>query len=126
MTYPFLFPKKTLTMRVQLIVSALLLTMLACAADDGRMASEITRQSTKVSTAQKAFEVESTRLVQLQDSLQINIRKNVDLGMKTELAKSTEESRLDMQSTVVVAAEKNLKLQEEYLALLRRQLQNMQ
>ena len=112
-------------MRVQLIVATLLLTMLACAADHSRMESEITRQNNKVSTAQKAFEVESARLVQLQDSLQINIRKNVDLGMKTELAKSTEESRLDMQRTVVVAAEKNLKLQEEYLALLRRQFQNM-
>ncbi|MBB30530.1 MAG: hypothetical protein CME25_16695 [Gemmatimonadetes bacterium] len=88
------------------------------------MGNEVSNQLQKVSDAREMLKLETARLVELRDSLQINIRKNQDLGMRSTLAKSTETSRLEMQRTVIAAAEKNLKLQEEYLALLKRQIQN--
>ena len=111
-------------MRIQLFLCSLFSVVLSCSAESSRLGNEVSNQVQKVSDAREMLKLETARLVELRDSLQINIRKNQDLGMRSALAKSTETSRLEMQRTVVAAAEKNLKLQEEYLALLKRQIQN--
>ena len=105
---------------------SVMLLLVSCAPESVGLEKEIVKQGGKTRDAEQLFRKAASRLEELQDSLQINITTNVDLGMKPDIAKSTENSRLEMQRTVLVAAEKNFKLQQEYLSLLKKQLQDTQ
>jgi hypothetical protein len=101
-----------------------MLLLVSCSSENLGLEKEVTKQAAKALDAEQVFREASSRLEELRDSLQINITNSIDLGMKPHIAKSTENARLEMQKTVLVAAKKNLELQQEYLILLKKQLQD--
>ena len=72
-------------------------------------------QKMKVSQAQKVLREERIRLQTLRDSLQSEIRRNIDLGIPEEQAEKIEHARIKIQETIVMASERNLIAQRALL-----------
>ena len=72
-------------------------------------------QKTKVAQAQQTLREERIRLQTLRDSLQSEIRRNIDLGIPKEQAEQIEHARIKIQETIVMASEKNLSAQQALL-----------
>ena len=72
-------------------------------------------QKMKVSQAEKTLSEERIRLKTLRDSLQSEIRRNIDLGIPKEQAEQIEHARIKIQETIVVASERNLSAQQALL-----------
>ncbi len=102
---------------------AVLLFLVACGQGAERAQAEIDEQEKKIVYAKTIIQLEKKRLVELQDSLEINIRLNIALNMDTTTAAVIEKERLDLQETLVETAKRNLDSQEEFQALLKKRLQ---
>ncbi len=102
---------------------AVFLFLVACGQDAGRVQAEIAAQEKKIVHAKTVFALEQKRQVELQDSLEINIRQNIALNMDTTAAMSIEKDRLKLQETIVETSKRNLDSQEEFQALLKKRLQ---
>ena len=72
-------------------------------------------QKMKVTQAQKTLREERIRLQTLRDSLQSEIRRNIDLGIPEEQAEKIEHARIKIQETIVMASERNLIAQRALL-----------
>ncbi|MDA0746721.1 MAG: hypothetical protein O2954_09380 [bacterium] len=96
----------------------------ACGANTDRLKTEITTQEQKVAASQDAHRLSLDRLQELRDSLQINIAQNLKLGLNEEQARKVEQARINSQQTVAEAEAQALTIQQEYLALLKKQLQD--
>ncbi len=72
-------------------------------------------QKMKVSQAEKTLSEERIRLKTLRDSLQIEIRRNIALGIPKEQSEQIEHARIKIQETIVVASERNLAAQQALL-----------
>ena len=110
-------------MKFPLCVIAALLVLSACGRGAERLQTEIAGQEKKIVAARTVFELEQKRMAELRDSLEINIRRNIELRMDTTTAAAIEKERLELQRTIVEAAKRNLRSQEEFLALLKKRLQ---
>ena len=102
---------------------AVFLFLVACGQGAERVQAEIDEQEKKIVNAKTIVQLEQKRLVELQDSLEINIRQNIALNMDTTSATSIEKERLKLQETIVETAKRNLDSQQEFLALLKKRMQ---
>lgn len=107
----------------RLFLVAALVALTACGRDAERLQTEIDGQKKKIVEARTVFQLEQKRMGELRDSLEINIRRNVELKLDSTTAASIEKERLKLQGTVVEAAKRNLHSQQEFLALLKKRLQ---
>lgn len=108
----------------RLFLVAALVALNACGRDAERLQTEIAGQEKKIVEARTVFQLEQKRMGELRDSLEINIRRNVELNMDSTTAASIEKERLELQGTIVEAAKRNLHSQQEFLALLKKRLQD--
>ena len=104
---------------------ALCLMFLGCNRSPQQIQAEIAAQEKKVRKAEIEYDQAKARLTEMQDSLQIKIRQNVDLNMSREQAEAEERTLIKIQQAIVKAAGKNLEQQRDYLALLRKTRQDM-
>ena len=112
-------------MKSHLPLLAVFLILVACGRDAEPVKAEIAAQEKKIVHAKTIFQLEQKRLVELQDSLKINIRQNIALNMDTTTATAIEKERLELQETLVETAKRNLNSQQEFLALLKKRLQTL-
>lgn len=112
--------------RQGIVVCLLALLAFAGCSDQERREKEVSAQETKVESARKSLKKADARLAQMRDSLQTKIKASIALGMAADEAKKLEEALVESQRTVVDAEQKNLKLKEEYLGLLRLQLEQLE
>ena len=91
---------------------AVFLFLVACGQDAERVQAEIDEQEKKIVNAKTIVQLEQKRLVELQDSLEINIRQNIALNMDTTTAAAIEKERLALQETLVETAKRNLDSQQ--------------
>ena len=98
------------------IIFLLCALLLACSGTN----PALEHQKTKVSQATVALHEERARLQTLRDSLAVEIRRNIALGIPKEQAQSIEQARIQTQETIVAAAEKNLTAQQAFLDSLQK------
>ena len=99
------------------LLAAMLVLQAACSAPDE--SSSVTSQEERVARAEAELAIEKARIKTMQDSLATRTSQNIDLGMSPEKAETTEKALIEVQRTVVNAAEVNLKHQKELQALMK-------
>ncbi|HAA73665.1 TPA: hypothetical protein DCE37_00910 [Candidatus Latescibacteria bacterium] len=99
------------------IVLTVFILLTACAKEPS--GPSVTAQEARVERATADLNREKQRLQTLRDSLVIKIGQNEQLGMTRKQAEAVEKSLIEVQATVVRAAETNLKHQQELLALMK-------
>lgn len=97
-------------------------TLNGCSNEANELQVRIASQQQRLSRAAASRDSAVSRLGELRDSLHVKVQQNIALGMPQEKAEAIEQALLNSQKALVNAEEKNLKLQEEYLELLRASL----
>jgi len=103
----------------------LCLAFLGCNRSPEQIQTEIAAQEKKFRKAETEYDQATIRLREMQDSLQIKIRRSVDLNMSQEQAEAEEQTLIKIQQAIVKAAGENLERQKDYLALLKKMRQDM-
>ena len=96
--------------------------LISLAACSGGTHPELERQKAKVAQAENALREERIRLQTMRDSLTREIDRNIALGIPKERAERIERARIEVQETLVAAADKNLMAQRALLDSLAKYL----
>ena len=108
-------------MRTLFAISCAAAILLGCS-NGPKIRTDLDAQKAKVEKARISLKTAENKLTQMRDSLEIKVKVNVALGMAVKQATEAEQAILKGQQALVDAERKNLKLQEEYLALLKKQV----
>lgn len=86
---------------------------------------QLAPQKEKTRSAEATYHRETKRLQAMQDSLQVEITRNIALGLSRERATAVEQARIDVQRALVKAEHENLARQRDYLVLLKKRLRTL-